>query len=218
MNQQKDYESKLDTIQQKIELTKKAFEDFLDFFKSEHIVFFNKRSETPANEATVQFKDGVLYIPHDQLEQQHRRIIEEDLFWIAHELSHAITATNKQLFSPKNFGFTQTKVFQQYDAIIKNESKTFALQFHICKHFLPNLDFDLFFKKESIILKNTFIDAYCDSEIDHENDTFNDPFIFADHVADILKAKIQEQLPKFENINLLDLKNNLINRLKSYEL
>ncbi len=218
MNQQKEYESQMNDIQQKLNLTKKAFEDFLNFFESKHIVFFNKREQSPSKEATVQFKDGVLYIPHDQLESTHRPIIEEDLFWIAHELSHAVLATNKQLYSEKNFGFTQNKAFAQFDAIIKNESKTFALQFNICKHFLPYLNFDLFFKKESVIIKNTFIDAYLESEEDHPKDTFHDAFIFADHIEQLLKEKILEQLPNFENINLLDLKNNLINRLKNYNL
>lgn len=208
----------MNDIQQKLNVTKKAFEDFLNFFQSKNIVFFNKREQAPSKEATVQFKDGVLYIPHDQLEVINRPIIEEDLFWIAHELSHAILSTNKQLYSEKNFGFKQTKAFEQFDAIIKNESKTFALQFNICKKFLPDLNFDLFFKKESVIIKNTFIDSYLESEEDHPRDTFHDAFIFADHVEQLLKDKILEQLDNFSNIDLIEIRNKLNQRLSSYNL
>lgn len=215
MNQEQHYDKKIDEINQKLSSMKQSFENFLNFFQSNHIVFFNERSQSPMNLAVVQFKDGILYIPHDQLESVRRPIQEEDLFWVAHELSHAILSTDKQLFSAKNFGFSQSNVFKQFNSIIKNEAKTFALQFNICKKFIPDLSFDLFIKKETIIIRNTFIDAFCDSP-DDPNDEFQDPFIFAEHVQSLLEAKIKEEIPNFENINLLTLKNNLVQRLEGY--
>lgn len=124
---------------------------------------------------------------------------EMEFCMFVHEISHAILATDKQLFKKHSFGLNDYDLLNNLNNFIKLETKVLALELCLINHFcLPDFSKEDLFNIEFSIFKTTIED------------------VFARHgILDPLDIKIKNLIPENKHL-FFDFSKNMFFQIENY--